>query len=134
MAGSKKVRPAGPILIGPRPQHSTFRHWAKSCHAFHYYEALLDSLQAPELAATPSAELLSDDAAAGLLTRAIRLLAQAQADAWVSPQAVWQMILRLDSTFDPKEHGHANFPAMLSAFGALLEVSEAGQPPMLRLR
>ncbi len=134
MPVSQKVKAAGRTLIGIGTRKSTNRHWAKSCHAFHYYEALLDSLQAPESAVTPSAELLSDDAAAGLLTRAIRLLAQAKGDAWVSPQAVWQMILRLDSTFDPKEHGHANFPAMLSAFGALLEVSEAGQPPMLRLR
>ncbi|MBG6077760.1 NYN domain-containing protein [Polaromonas sp. CG_9.11] len=131
---SQKVKAAGRTLIGIGTRKSTNRHWAKSCHAFHYYEALLDNLQAPDRAVTPSAELLADDAAAGLLTRAIRLLAQAQGDAWVSPQAVWQMILRLDSTFDPKEHGHANFPAMLSAFGTLLEVSEAGQPPMIRLR
>ncbi|NDP61545.1 MAG: NYN domain-containing protein [Polaromonas sp.] len=134
MPVSQKVKAAGRTLIGIGTRKSTNRHWAKSCHAFHYYEALLDSLQAPESAVTPSAELLSDDAAAGLLKRAIRLLAQAKGDAWVSPQAVWQMILRLDSTFDPKEHDHANFPAMLSAFGALLEVSEAGQPPMIRLR
>ncbi|MDB5884368.1 MAG: hypothetical protein JWR74_539 [Polaromonas sp.] len=130
MPVSQKVKAAGRSLVGIGTRKSTNRHWAKSCHAFHYY----DNLQAPGTAAAPSAESLAEDAAAGLLTRAIRLLAQAQGDAWVSPQAVWQMIRRLDSTFDPKEYGHANFPAMLSAFGALLEVSEAGQAPMIRLR
>ena len=130
MPVSQKVKAAGRSLIGIGTRKSTNRHWAKSCHAFHYYESLL----APEPQATQQTQPLAEDAAAGLLTRAIRLLAQAQGDAWVSPQAVWQMIRRLDSTFDPKEHGHANFPAMLSAFDAMLEVSEDGQAPLLRLR
>jgi len=130
MPVSQKVKAAGRSLIGIGTRKSTNRHWAKSCHAFHYYESLL----APEPQATQPMQPLAEDAAAGLLTRAIRLLAQAQGDAWVSPQAVWQMIRRLDSTFDPKEHGHANFPAMLSAFDAMLEVSEDGQAPLLRLR
>ena len=130
MPVSQKVKAAGRSLIGIGTRKSTNRHWAKSCHAFHYYESLL----APEPQATQPAQPLAEDAAAGLLTRAIRLLAQAQGDAWVSPQAVWQMIRRLDSTFDPKEHGYANFPAMLSAFDAMLEVSEDGQAPLLRLR
>ena len=130
MPVSQKVKAAGRTLVGIGTRKSTNRHWAKSCHAFHYY----DNLQVPERLAAQPAESLAEDAAAGLLTRAIRLLAQAQGDAWVSPQAVWQMIRRLDSTFDPKEHGHANFPAMLSAFGALLEVTEDGQAPMIRLR
>ena len=130
MPVSQKVKAAGRSLIGIGTRKSTNRHWAKSCHAFHYYESLL----APEPQATQPTQPLAEDAAAGLLTRAIRLLAQAQGDAWVSPQAVWQMIRRLDSTFDPKEHGHANFPAMLSAFDAMLEVSQDGQAPLLRLR
>lgn len=134
MPVSQKVRAAGRSLVGIGTRKSTNRHWAKSCHAFHYYESLLENLQAPSLVPTPSAQALAQDAAAGLLTRAVRLLAQAQGDAWVSPQAVWQMIRRLDPTFDPAEHGHANFPAMLSAFGALLDVSEEGQAPLLRLR
>ncbi|WP_426148190.1 NYN domain-containing protein [Polaromonas sp. DSR2-3-2] len=134
MPVSQKVKAAGRSLVGIGTRKSTNRHWAKSCHAFHYYENLLENLQAPELQATQPAQPLAEDAAAGLLTRAIRLLAQAQGDAWVSPQAVWQMIRRLDSTFDPKEYDHANFPAMLSAFSALLEFSEDGQAPLLRLR
>lgn len=135
MPVSQKVKAAGRSLVGIGTRKSTNRHWAKSCHAFHYYDSLLESL--PESGASPAQVpqwAVAQNTAADLLVRAIRLLAQAQGDAWVSPQAVWQMIRRLDSTFDPKEHGHANFPAMLSSLGAMLELSEAGLSPMLRLR
>ena len=130
MPVSQKVKAAGRGLIGIGTRKSTNRHWAKSCHAFHYYENLL-ALASP---APPLAPALADDAATVVLTRAIGLLAQAQGDAWVTPQAVWQMIQRLDSTFDPREHGHANFPALLAACSVLLEFSEPGAAPMLRLR
>ena len=39
------------------------------------------------------------------------------------------MIKRLDSTFDPKEHGHASFLAMLKAFDALVEVRQDESEP-----
>jgi len=133
MPVSQKVKAAGRSLVGIGTRKSTNRHWAKSCHAFHYYENL--DLQEPVLAAARPAPCMAGDAAAELLTRAIRLLAQAQGNAWVSPQALWQMIRRLDPTFDPAEHGHANFPALLAAFGDLLEPGEGeGRAPLLRLR
>jgi hypothetical protein len=44
------------------------------------------------------------------------------------------MIKRLDSTFDPQEHGHANFPAMLQALAALVEVRQDEADLMVRLR
>jgi len=135
MPVSQKVKAAGRSLVGVGTRKSTNRHWAKSCHAFHYYENLLENLQPPSLPAPmPSAQAPAGEGAADILARAMGLLARAQGDAWVSPQAVWQMIRRLDSTFDPKEHGYANFPAMLSALGALLEVREDSLAPMIRWR
>ena len=74
------------------------------------------------------------DPAADIFKRAIRLLAEAQGDAWVNQSALWQMIRRLDSTFDPKEHGHVNFLAMHKAFDAMLEVKEGESGPLIRLR
>ena len=133
MPVSQKVKAAGRSLVGIGTRVSTNRHWAKSCNEFRYYDNLVAVPQAS--AALPvTSQAPVGEAAADILMRAVRLLAQAKGDAWVSPQAVWQMIRRLDSTFDPKEHGHANFPAMLAAFSALLEVSEDGQAPLLRLR
>ena len=133
MPVSQKVKAAGRSLVGIGTRASTNRHWAKSCNEFRYYDKLADVPQA-SAALPPTSQTPGGEAAADILMRAVRLLAQAKGDAWVSPQAVWQMIRRLDSTFDPKEHGHANFPAMLAAFSALLEVSEEGQAPLLRLR
>ncbi|MCJ7798188.1 MAG: OST-HTH/LOTUS domain-containing protein, partial [Polaromonas sp.] len=66
--------------------------------------------------------------------RAVRLLAQTQGDAWVSQSAVWHMIKRLDSTFDPKDHGHANFLAMRNAFESWLESRDGPSGMLLRLR
>ena len=67
------------------------------------------------------------------MRRATRLLVQTQGDDWVSQAAVWHMIKRLDSTFDPKEHGHPNFLAMLKALDVLVEVREEDADLMVRL-
>ena len=136
MPVSQKVKAAGRSLVGIGTRASTNRHWAKSCHEFRYYDSLVEVPQAPDALPVQSmpSQGIDSNAAADILTRATRLLAQAKGDAWVSPQAVWQMIRRLDSTFDPKEHGHANFPAMLAAFDALLEIGGDGQASLLRLR
>jgi hypothetical protein len=115
---------------------STNRHWAKSCHEFRYYETLVESLEAAQ--GQPAPPGLSGQAAPAqtqdLLRRALRLLAETQGDAWVGQSALLQMIRRLDSSFDPKEHGHANFLAMLQAFDALLEVRHEEADLMVRLR
>jgi len=135
MPVSQKVKAAGRSLVGIGTRKSTNRHWAKSCHAFHYYDNLLEAPAEPGASSTQAPQWAAgENVAADLLVRAIRLLAQAQGDAWVSPQAAWQMVRRLDSTFDPKEHGHANFPAMLSASAAWLELREDGPAPLMRLR
>ncbi|MEO7160228.1 MAG: NYN domain-containing protein [Polaromonas sp.] len=128
MPVSQKVKAAGRTLIGIGTRKSTNRHWAKSCHEFRYYENLVESLEAPAL------QPMQVDAAADIFRRAIRLLAETRGDAWVSQSAIWHLIKRLDSTFDPKEHGYANFLAMLSAFDALVEVRAGDPEPMVRLR
>ncbi|MDQ3060985.1 MAG: NYN domain-containing protein [Pseudomonadota bacterium] len=132
MALSQKVKAAGRRLVGIGARKNTNRHWAKSCHEFRYYDDLVDNLNAPALA--PSAALLQADPAADMVRRAMRLLAQTQGDAWVSASVLWQLIRRLDSTFEPKEHGHASFGALLEACDALVEVRNSEPELMVRLR
>ena len=135
MPVSQKVKAAGRNLVGIGTRAATNRHWAKSCHEFRYYDNLVDTPLEPDVSPALSVTLqgLHADAAAEIFTRAIRLLARARGDAWVTPQATWQMIRRLDATFDPKEHGYANFPAMLLAFDALVETKNDGAASRLRL-
>ena len=131
MPVSQKVKAAGRTLIGIGARKNTNRHWAKSCHEFRYYENLVEGIEDPTpLQAQPS----QAEAAADILRRATRLLVQTQGEEWVSQAAVWHMIKRLDSTFDPKEHGHANFLAMLKALDALVDVREEDADLMVRLR
>lgn len=41
MPVAQKIRAAGRTLVGIGTQQATNRYWAASCHAFHYYEALV---------------------------------------------------------------------------------------------
>ena len=68
------------------------------------------------------------------MTRALALLAQTQSRNWVSQADVWQMIKRLDSTFDPRDHGYANFLTMLKALDALVDVGQCEVERGVRLR
>lgn len=53
---AQKVKAAGRALIGVGTRKSTNRHWARSCHAFHYYEDLVAAAGGPGLdLQTPSA-------------------------------------------------------------------------------
>jgi len=131
MPVSQKVKAAGRTLIGIGARKNTNRHWAKSCHEFRYYENLVEGIEDPApLQAQPS----QAEAAADILRRATRLLVQTQGEEWVSQAAIWHMIKRLDSTFDPREHGHVNFLAMLKALDALVDVREEDADLMVRLR
>jgi hypothetical protein len=47
---SQKIKAAGRTLIGVGDRKSTNPHWARSCHAFHYYENLI---AAPDVADDP---------------------------------------------------------------------------------
>ena len=128
---SQKVKAAGRTLMGVGTRQNTNRHWAKSCHEFRYYDHLVQDLDVPR---TVPAQSLQPDAARDIFRRATRLLAANQADAWVSQSTLWQMIKRLDSTFEPKEHGFVNFMAMLQDFESLVEVRQDASEPMVRLR
>lgn len=60
---SYKVKAAGRTLVGIGLRRTTNVHWARSCHDFQYYEALLDELQAAALptdAETPAPAGASD--------------------------------------------------------------------------
>jgi uncharacterized LabA/DUF88 family protein len=46
---AQKIRAAGRVLVGVGTRKATNRHWAKSCHAFHYYEDLVEATDAPGL-------------------------------------------------------------------------------------
>lgn len=39
---SQKLKVTGRRLVGVGTRKSTNRHWARSCHAFHYYEDLIE--------------------------------------------------------------------------------------------
>ncbi|MBU1358313.1 MAG: NYN domain-containing protein [Gammaproteobacteria bacterium] len=136
MPVSQKIKAAGRTLIGLGTRRSTNRHWAKSCHEFRYYENLVGD---PAEVTEPSPEVdapvpVQIDPAAEIMKRAIKLLAETQGDAWVNKGAIWHMIKRLDSTFDTKDHGYANFPAMVKGLDALLEVKKGESDQMVRLR
>jgi uncharacterized LabA/DUF88 family protein len=42
MPVATKLKAAGLTLIGIGDRKSTNRHWAKSCHVFHYYENIVE--------------------------------------------------------------------------------------------
>lgn len=137
MPVAQKIKAAGRTLIGVGSRKSTNRHWARSCHEFRYYENLqpvpaTPAPMAPE-AATP---LAADQPVPEMVKRAIGLLGETQGDAWVSQADLWRMIKRLDSTFDTKEQGYANFAAMLKALEtlALVQIGQGPTGPTVSLR
>jgi hypothetical protein len=72
--------------------------------------------------------------AGDLLRRAVRLLAETRGDPWVKKGEIWHMMKRLDPTFDPKEHGHANMPALVKAYDKLVEVKKGEDDQLVRLK
>ncbi|MGM9489897.1 NYN domain-containing protein [Ideonella sp. YS5] len=146
MPVAQKIKAAGRTLVGLATRKSTNRHWAKSCHEYRYYENLVEASEPPppppaaSAAATTSASPAPPEPAPehhpaiDLLRRAIKLLAETQGDPWVNKGSIWHMIKRLDPTFDPKEHGYANFPAMVKSLDSLLEVKKGESDQRVRLR
>ena len=64
----------------------------------------------------------------------VKLLAETHGDPWVNKGSIWHMIKRLDSTFDPKEHGYANFPAMVKALDDVVEIKKGDFDQVVRLK
>lgn len=138
MPVSQKIKAAGRTLIGVGARKSTNRHWAKSCHEFRYYENLVEvPLTGDQVAAnaeSPATPVVPADPAAEMFRRAIRLLAETKGDSWVNKASIWPMMKRLDPTFDTKDHGHANFSAMVKALDSLVEIRKGEFDQLLRLR
>jgi len=138
MPVAQKIKAAGKTLIGIGTRKNTNRHWAKSCHEFRYYENLVEA-PTVELVPKPSEGQVvqsqpPSDPATEILKRAVRLLAETKGEAWVNKGSVWHMVKRLDSTFDPRDHGHANFAEMVKALDAVVEVRKGESDHIVRLR
>ena len=138
MPVAQKIKAAGRTLVGVGARKSTNRHWAKSCHEFRYYENLIAAplagvgSQADAHAAV--VPLDSTNPAIDMFARAVRLLAETQGDSWVSLASIWQMMKRLDPTFDNRDHGYASFPAMVQALDALIEIRDGESDQLVKLR
>jgi hypothetical protein len=137
MPVAQKIKAAGRTLIGIGTRRNTNKHWAKSCHEFRYYDALIPVAPEAEAAKAPgdrSAAAAPANPAADILQRAVRLLAETKGEPWVNKGAIWHMIKRLDPTFDTKDHGYASFSEMVKALDAVVEVKKGESDHMLRLR
>lgn len=137
MPVSQKIKAAGRTLVGIGTRKSTNRHWAKSCHEFRYYENLVDPasgqlLGLDDALITPSNK--TSDPAIEMFKRAIRLLGETKGDAWVNKGAIWHMIKRLDPTFDTKDYGFVNFPAMVKAMEPLIEIRKGESDQVVKLK
>lgn len=136
MPVAQKIKAAGRTLIGIGTRRNTNRHWAKSCHEFRYYDALVGTA-APDAPAAVDEKVpvaAPADPATEILRRAVRLLAETKGDPWVNKGSVWHMIKRLDPTFDPKDHGHASFAEMVKSLDTVVEVKKGESDHILRLR
>ncbi len=133
MPVAQKIKAAGRTLIGVGSRRATNRHWAKSCHEFRYYETLLERNVAADVSAM-AGQGAGPDAAADIVCRAVRLLAENRGEPWVGLATLWPMIKRLDSSFDPREHGHTGFAEMLKALDTVLETRTGEFEQELRLR
>jgi hypothetical protein len=124
-----KIKAVGRTLIGVGTRKNTNRHWAKSCHEFRYYDGLVlpepvaehPSATATDAPAVPAPPL---DPAADILRRAVKLLSEKSGEPWVTKASIPHMIKRLDSTFDPKEHGHDSYSGMFKALHELIEIRQ----------
>jgi hypothetical protein len=140
MPVSQKIKAAGRTLVGVGTRRATNKHWAKSCHEFRYYENLVEPAPAADVTPTkesapaPAEPLPAANPSADLLRRAIRLLAEKKGDEWVNKAEIWPMIKRLDPTFDLKEHGHANFGAMVKSLADVVEVQKGANDQIVRLK
>lgn len=133
MPVAQKIKAAGRTLVGVGTRRSTNRHWAKSCHDFRYYESLVEEEGAPEgVTGSDRPEMLPkvltpQEEADATIVRAITLLAEAKGDPWVNKAPIFNMVKRLDPTFDPKEFKFATFAGMLKSLEGRLILTRKGE-------
>jgi hypothetical protein len=72
-------------------------------------------------------ELTPRDEADATIVRAITLLAEAKGDPWVNKAPVFNMVKRLDPTFDPKEFAFSTFASMLKSLEGRLIATRKGE-------
>lgn len=118
---AQKLKTAGRTLVGIGTRKATNRHWARSCHAFHYYDAIV-----------PPARDIAPEAAA--LRRALWVLGCRHGARWVDQDEVLALMQRLDPMFDPSAHGHADIDALLHALDASIERRDGESGPQMRWR
>lgn len=153
---AQKVKAMGKNLVGIGTQANTNRHWARSCHEFKFYEALIlddephgnepavappaapDAAGAQPAAAQPQAPVHEDQvvqsAPEELLRRAIRRLSGKTGDAWVLKGSIRPMLKRLDPTFEEEQHGARSFSSFIRRFEHILEVRAGRNDQEVRLR
>lgn len=122
---AQKMKASGRRVIGMGERKATNRHWARSCDEFIYYDRLVDTTGAPSE---------YDHSPAALVARALRLLTRNTGEPWVARSIVWQMVRRMDATFDLSEQGFDSFAALLGSLGAVVELGTKEWADHLRLR
>lgn len=76
-----------------------------------------------------------EEVARATIERAITLLAEAKGDPWINKAPIFNMVKRLDPTFDPKEFKFATFSAMLKSLeGTLLGVRKGEFDQQVRIK
>ena len=142
---AQKVKAMGKMLVGIGTEANTNRHWARSCHEFKFYEALIlddeprsetTTTTAPASATAVEArpdQLVATDPEE-LLRRAIRRLSGASGDAWVLKGSIRPMLKRLDPTFEEERHGARSFSGFIRRFEHLLEIRAGRNDQEIRLR
>lgn len=159
---AQKVKAMGKNLVGIGTQANTNRHWARSCHEFKFYEALILDDEPREMAhaAAPAAppapsengahpaepatasqaqgpvheDQVIQSAPEELLRRAIRRLSGKTGDAWVLKGSIRPMLKRLDPTFEEEQHGARSFSGFIRRFEHILEVRPGRNDQEVRLR
>ena len=144
---AQKVKAMGKMLVGIGTEANTNRHWARSCHEFKFYEALILDVE-PRSETTATTTTASASAAVvearpdqlvatdpeELLRRAIRRLSGASGDAWVLKGSIRPMLKRLDPTFEEERHGARSFSGFIRRFEHLLEIRAGKNDQEIRLR
>jgi len=149
---AQKIKALGKMLVGIGTQANTNRHWARGCHEFKFYEAIIlddEPVQqhepsAPLAPVTQSVPVNVQMVSAPdqvvkaqpeeLLRRAIRRLSGKSGDPWVLKGSIRPMLKRLDPTFEEGQHGAKNFSAFIKKFEQILEVRAGKNDQEVRLK
>lgn len=101
---SYKVKAAGRTLIGIGSSGSTNQHWARSCHEFKFYEALLDPSSTPAVP-TPNPEpVIASDPTVSVTSPAAP---SAEANAFCAPAEAAEIRELLGIAADASARQHA---------------------------